>query len=106
MFITYTAFEPGSQPFFSSRAGGEGLGDQIRLNAQGGSQGLPPWWLPFREPPGELVRGQQPWRHNILLVDTNGCATEPPTVEALSFTPILELGNARHFFVLRLMVSK
>ena len=42
LFITYIAFEPGSQPFFSSRSGGEGLGDQIRLNAQGGSQGLPP----------------------------------------------------------------
>ena len=43
---------------------------------------------------------------NILLADTNGCVTEPPTVEALSSTPILELGNARQFFVLRLMVSK
>ena len=46
----------------SPLAGGEGLGDQIRLNAQGGSQGLPPWWRPFGAPPGELVRGRDPWR--------------------------------------------
>ena len=41
------AFAPRPQPLSSFRAGGEGLGDQIRLNVQGGSQGLPPWWRPF-----------------------------------------------------------
>ena len=40
------------------RGVGGPFGDQIRLNAQGGSQGLPPWWRLFGAPSRELVRGR------------------------------------------------
>ena len=58
LYIDTTAFLPRTQPLFSLRAGEEGLGDLDRLNAQGGSQGLPSWWRPFGAPPRELVRGR------------------------------------------------
>lgn len=39
------ASPPGASP--SGEAPGELVEGTVRLKDQGGSQGLPPWWLPF-----------------------------------------------------------
>ena len=82
----------------SPLAGGEGLGDQIRLNAQGGSQGLPPWWRPFGAPPGELVRGRDPWhRGNSAFSTLKGLLRVPHPLSPFECAPF-ERENYRQFF--------